>query len=187
MASLLLSSGAALVLRGLEAQAILAQKQRHVVMAFNCRSVSKGGEILIVVQHNDPCFASACVDQKHMYKVVGKVNFVSNRRWDEERLLKEGQAPDNSFPSSAEQLCQLRHDIGMATAADLQKMGKKYYVLWEVSLKCAIQHPCCVSKALPLIESFSGAGAAKPAHLQDLGDAREYDHRAWIDFKTKTV
>ena len=142
------------VLDGKEALAVLSGRQRHIPMAFNCRVRAKGDKFYIGVRHDDPWFNTSltgtpCDDPQHKYKVVCEVSFISNRRWDEVRMLKEGK-PDNGLPSTESELREMLADLGVSPNPD----KKLTVVMWEVALVCQFHgEPFCISGVRPLWDS----------------------------------
>ena len=170
-------SGSALVLRGKEAKAILDGHQRYVPMTFNCRSVEKGDTIFLLVKCNDDLFPGCrcqggCGEAR--FKAVGEVDFISNRRFDEDKLLREGACDKNMLPGNHDELRELRSFLGLpADKTDKVKArdGKEkphHYILWEVAVQVVVDPPFCLSKVTALVASSSATMSdQKPLSFKD--------------------
>lgn len=106
------------------AEAVLSKKQQLIPMAFQCRSVSKQTSMLAVTKVTSSEGAS------EQYVIAGKLQFVSNRRMTDEKLVEEGLKNSSAcLPRSMEDIDSLRAQLSLPRKA-------KAVPIWEVSTIC---------------------------------------------------
>lgn len=161
--TLLMKDTCAVILRSEEARSLCnletcqdPDMKHFVFMPFQCRTLTIGHEIFVAVHHDEPDFAGNCtagVDGDHVYKVIGKFRFISNRRFDTEKLLAVGASSPCGLPADQQHFTNLKADLGI-------KKENKTHVVWELQWVCTYQTPVCISSATPVLESNASAPAS---------------------------
>lgn len=163
--SLLKQNNCALVAGVREALSILSNghectEPKYVVMPFQCRTLTDGDELYLVVHRDVQGFDPAngkCSQQDHVYKVIAKMKFVANRRVDLDKLFSMASSSRCGLPVNDRELGNVKHDLQMTKS-------NKTYILWEMQLiKGFGSSPVCVQKATTVLEtSTSSTGGFKP-------------------------